>query len=129
MSALTQPAATILRLSPQQERQRERARLAPSVWEGQIYYRFEELALFAENGCSAGRIDGWATVTFDEEGTWGISAISIELDNGRCGEGSRAFDLDLPIADPRFAIINEILGDSYSASITERVVTELEENV
>lgn len=113
---------------PATQAQPAAARLAPSQWEGQIYYRFEELALFAQDGCSAGRLDGYATITFDEEGTWGVAGICLELDNGRCGDKARSITIDLPISDVRFGVINQILGDDYGASITEAVLTDLEEN-
>lgn len=86
MSALTQPAATILRLSPQQERQRERARIAQyQPTSDSFAYRFEDLSLPPSDIAEImGPISGHAEIHYfeDEDGQWSIGEIRIDPVNG-----------------------------------------------
>lgn len=86
MSALAQPSATIIRLSPQEERKRERARVAQyQPTSDTLTYRFEDLSLPPSDIAEImGPISGHAEIHYfeDEDGQWSIGEIKIDPVNG-----------------------------------------------
>lgn len=125
MSALTaQPAATILRLSPQQERQRERARVAKFQANSEsLIYSFEELQIAKSDAAEVlGLLSGTAEIHyFDDEDGWSIGEIRVmRSDASTPVELERGSWLYLAIYD---ALENEA---SWNADICDAVRAKME---
>lgn len=53
-------------------------------------YRFEECAGFSLGEYRAGLFNGTAEICYGTNGEWFVSGLSIECDNGKCGDAADA---------------------------------------
>ena len=53
-----------------------------------LIYGFEELPDFWDDQFRSGSHNGFAEISYEQDGAWFVSAISLECHNGKCGNAA-----------------------------------------
>lgn len=95
---------------------------------------FEQLPLFSQKAANgevfaAGLIDGEVEVSYDHDGQWWVSDISISIDNFRMGSAAQGKTVPLcPEENPGlYNLILDVFCDKYAETIDQWVYDEMQE--